>query len=128
MTTKRPKRPPKPRRKAHIAPQLRPLAVPIGSLVLDPENARRHDRRNIEAVKASLTRFGQVKPVVVQERGRIVRAGNATVEAAIELGWTEIAANVQAMIATTCRSDVRTLLGRTRRVSAQHPKKTTTIP
>jgi hypothetical protein len=30
----------------HIAAPLRPLAVPIGSLNLDPANARRHDEKN----------------------------------------------------------------------------------
>jgi len=80
-----------------ISPQLKPLAVPLDGLNLDPANARQHDERGIGAVKASLGRFGQLKPIVVQKKGRIVRAGNATVVAARELGWTEIAANVKAM-------------------------------
>jgi len=68
------------------------LRVPIESLNLDVANARVHDRKNIEAIKSSLARFGQRLPVVVQREGRIVRAGNGRVVAARELGWDEIAA------------------------------------
>jgi len=80
-----------------ITPQLRSLAVPIDTLNLDPGNARVHDERGIEALKASLLKFGQTVPVVVQKKGMVVRAGNARVVAARELGWTEIAANVMRM-------------------------------
>ena len=38
---------------AHIAEPLRHLAVPIGSLVADAANARRHDEKNLAAIKAS---------------------------------------------------------------------------
>ena len=72
------------------ADDLRPLLVPLESLTLDPQNARRHPRRNIEAIKASLERFGQRKPVVHALRTLV--AGNGTVLAARELGWREIAA------------------------------------
>lgn len=80
-----------------ISEKLLPLAMPIADLKLDPQNARQHDERGIASIKASLERFGQLKPIVVQEDGMIVRAGNATVLAARELGWTEIAANVKSM-------------------------------
>ena len=78
----------------HIAPELRPLAVPISDIALDPRNARKHGEKNLAAIRASLERFGQRKPVVVQREGMIVRAGNGTVEAARSLGWTHIAAVV----------------------------------
>ena len=48
----------------------------------------------MEAVRRSLTRFGQRLPIVVQDGGMIVRAGNARLQAAKDLGWTEIAALV----------------------------------
>lgn len=73
---------------------LRPLLVPIESLSPDPSNARRHDERNIEAIVASLHRFGQRFPVVVQKQGMIVRAGNGRVEAMKRLGWRQVAAVV----------------------------------
>jgi len=67
--------------------------VPINSLVADPSNARRHDPKNIEAIKGSLKRFGQRKNIVVDQKG-VVRAGNGTLEAARQLGWTEITVSV----------------------------------
>ncbi len=78
----------------HIAEPLRKLAVPTDSLTLDPANARTHSPKNLAAIKASLTRFGQRLPIVVQREGMIVRAGNGRVMAARELGWTHIAAVV----------------------------------
>jgi hypothetical protein len=75
-----------------IIKQLQNLAVPIDSLTPDPANARRHPERNIAAIVASLKRFGQRTPIVVQEEGLIVRAGNGRLAAAEQLGWTEIAA------------------------------------
>lgn len=69
---------------------LKPLLVPIGSISVDPANVRRHPERNLEAIRASLMRFGQQKPIVCDSRG-IVRAGNGTLEAARSLGWTRIA-------------------------------------
>ena len=64
--------------------------VPIDSVHADPANVRRHPERNLASIKASLARFGQQKPVVVDGQG-IVRAGNGTLEAARALGWKEIA-------------------------------------
>jgi ParB-like chromosome segregation protein Spo0J len=64
-------------------------SVPIGSIAADPANLRRHPTRNLEAIAASLRRFGQRKPIVVDADG-IVRAGNGTLEAARALGWEKI--------------------------------------
>jgi ParB family chromosome partitioning protein len=63
--------------------------VPLGSISFDPANTRKHSRRNLDAIKASLRRFGQQKPIVVDAKG-IVLAGNGTLAAATELGWSEI--------------------------------------
>jgi site-specific DNA-methyltransferase (adenine-specific) len=68
---------------------LRIELITLSSLRLDPNNARRHDKKNLEAIKGSLSLFGQRKPIVVSGDNTIV-AGNGTVEAARELGWTEI--------------------------------------
>ena len=78
----------------YIAEQIRPLAVPVGSLVFDAANARKHNDRNMDAIKASLARWGQRTPIVVQRNGMIVRAGNGRLAAAKALGWTHIAAVV----------------------------------
>ena len=63
--------------------------VSLGSLSLDPANVRKHGQKNLDAIKASLRKFGQQKPIVVDAKG-IVLAGNGTLTAAKELGWTEI--------------------------------------
>ena len=68
---------------------LRIERVSIASLHQDPANARAHGPRNISAIKASLARWGQQKPIVIGA-GDVVVAGNGTLAAAIELGWDEI--------------------------------------
>lgn len=77
-----------------IPEQLHPFIVEIGTLTLDPQNARMHDERNIESIAASLKRFGQRRLAVVQKTGLVVKAGNGMVTAAKRLGWTKIAALV----------------------------------
>ena len=81
MTTKQQKRV----ASGGLAPEL----VTIEKLSPDPANVRKHSVRNIEAIKASLRRFGQQKPIVVNADG-VVIAGNGTLEAAKDLGWREI--------------------------------------
>jgi DNA modification methylase len=61
----------------------------IVDLLLDPENARKHSQKNLDAIKASLTKFGQRKPIVINHKG-VVLAGNGTVEAAKALDWDYI--------------------------------------
>lgn len=61
----------------------------IVDLLLDPENARKHSQKNLDAIKASLTKFGQRKPIVINSKG-VILAGNGTVEAAKALGWDHI--------------------------------------
>lgn len=64
-------------------------SLPIAKLVLDPSNARKHSPKNLEAIKGSLAKFGQQKPIVVG-KGNVVIAGNGTLEAARSLGWDAI--------------------------------------
>lgn len=64
--------------------------VSVDSIVLDPANARLHPEKNLEAIKGSLARFGQQKPILVCRANRIVIAGNGTLTAARELGWADI--------------------------------------
>jgi len=75
-----------------IIESLRSLAVSVSTLTLDPDNARLHNDNNLDAIKKSLARFGQRKPVVVRRSDRVVIAGNGTLTAALALGWTEVAA------------------------------------
>lgn len=77
----------------HGNEDLRPLLVPIASLKLDADNARRHPIDNQEKLSASLKTFTQQKPIVTDARG-VVYAGNGTIEELRKLGWTHIARTV----------------------------------
>lgn len=68
----------------------KPLAtvVPLSSLTSDPRNARFHGDRNREAVRGSLEAFGPGRSIVV-DGSNVVRAGNATLEEATRLGFTD---------------------------------------
>ena len=61
----------------------------ISDLLSDPANVRLHPEKNLHAIKGSLTRFGQQKPIVIDKKN-IVIAGNGTLEAAQQLGWDTI--------------------------------------
>jgi len=71
------------------SPPLLVRRVPLSSLDLDPANARAHGDRNLESIVASLRRFGQAEPLVVQkETGRVI-GGNGRLVAMRKLGWDE---------------------------------------
>ncbi len=58
---------------------------------MDPNNAREHPKENLSALAKSLKRFNQQKPVIISESNQVI-AGNGTILAAKELGWTHITA------------------------------------
>jgi len=76
----------------HISEPLRCYAVDIQTLRRDPRNARLHPERNLHAIRLSLRKFGQQKPIVLADDGLTVIAGNGTLDAALLEGWTRIAA------------------------------------
>ena len=61
----------------------------VDDLALDPANVRKHPIRNLEAIKASLQKFGQQRPILVGSDG-VVIAGNGTLAAARELGLASV--------------------------------------
>jgi DNA modification methylase len=67
--------------------------VAIADLVLDPSNARRHDEKNLAAIKGSLKKYGQQKNIVI-DKNNVIRAGNGTYVVAKDLGWTHIYAKI----------------------------------
>lgn len=81
------------RDECRVPPDLAPLLRDISTLRADPENVRRHPERSLDALKASLQRFGQTRPVLALRSG-VVIAGNGLLEAALALGWTRLAAVV----------------------------------
>lgn len=74
--------------------------VPIDSLKPYPGNPR---RGNVSVIRESLRLNGQYRPVVVRAKTREVLAGNHTLQAAVEEGWTEIWATVIDCDASTAR-------------------------
>lgn len=78
----------------HIHEALRFLAVPIESLVPDPDNTKKHSDASLQGIAESLRQYGQDQPLIVQKSGRIVRKGNGRLQAAKNLGWTHIAAAI----------------------------------
>lgn len=75
----------------NIIEALLPLAVDIDSIQEDPRNARKHPEKNLEALKQSLNKYGQRRPIVVNAGTGFIEAGNALYETAKALGWTRIA-------------------------------------
>ncbi len=61
-------------------------SIPIADLHLDPGNFRKHPGRSIASIKASLVLYKQQRPILIDSKN-VVRAGNGTLQAAIELGW-----------------------------------------
>lgn len=72
-----------------VRESLLPLLVGIDTLTPYPGNPR---HGHIAALKQALTRYGQYKPLVVQQSTRHILVGNQTYQAATELGWDMIAA------------------------------------
>lgn len=72
-----------------IPATLASLKVPIAGLTPYGDNPR---RGNTSVIVESLSRHGQYRPIVVRAKTFEVLAGNHTLAAAKELGWTEIAA------------------------------------
>ena len=68
--------------------------IAVSALANDPSNVRRHGEKNHEATRASLRKFGQRTPIVVQKQGMVVRAGNDRLAIFREEGWSHIVALV----------------------------------
>lgn len=65
------------------------VLIPIDDLIPDAANARMHDERNRKVVADSIKRFGAARSIVIDGMG-VVRAGNATLEAAKAAGITHV--------------------------------------
>ncbi len=63
--------------------------IPTSALVLDAANLRKHPEKNLDAIKASIKRFGFQKPIVIGKDNTII-AGNGTLTAAKELGIAKV--------------------------------------
>lgn len=65
------------------------VRLPLDALTPDPRNPRAHSDENVDAIEASLVRFGQSEPLIVQAGTRRVIAGNGRLTAMRRLGWSE---------------------------------------
>jgi ParB-like chromosome segregation protein Spo0J len=74
-----------------IVAELRPLARSIDEARLDPANENVHDEGSIAAIAASLARYGQRTPIVVNKKTGYIAKGNGTWLAARKNGWTKLA-------------------------------------
>lgn len=73
-----------------LPPKLTLRLVAVGKVRADPRNTRRHTERNLASIEASLSRFGQRKPLVVTKDLQVV-AGNGTLEVIRDrLGWDRV--------------------------------------
>ena len=81
---------------SHIVPELRSLAIPLEGLTLDPDNARKHSQKDLDATRESMIAHGVRQSITVQKRGDelVIRAGNGRVMIARKLGWTHLPAVV----------------------------------
>ncbi len=70
--------------------------VPIDKLIPHPRNYRSHPESQIAKLVSSLARFGQGRSICVQDgpEGYIIVAGHGIVEAAKQLDYTEIRADI----------------------------------
>lgn len=74
-------------------PELEVVRVPVGSLRAYEGNAKRHTRKQLDAVEASIKEFGFANPVLAwhDDRGEaVIIAGHGRVEAAKALGLDEV--------------------------------------
>lgn len=67
------------------------VKVKISELKAPEKNVRNHSEKQIKEFVRSLEKFGQIRPVVIDENN-IVYCGNGLVEAAKSLGWEKIEA------------------------------------
>jgi hypothetical protein len=74
---------------SNVPETLAALTVPVSDLVPYGRNPR---KGNVALIAESLAEHGQYRPIVVRQGTNEVLAGNHTLAAARELGWTEIAA------------------------------------
>jgi DNA modification methylase len=86
--------------------------VALTRIVPDPANARSHNAANLDAIEASLRRFGQAEPLVVQAGTLRLIAGHGRLEAMKRLGWTE-ADVVELEVETTDAAALGIALNRT---------------
>jgi ParB-like chromosome segregation protein Spo0J len=86
-----------------------PLAVtyrPVGTLRLDPRNARTHPKQQVDQIVASIRQFGFVNPILADPDGRII-AGHGRLMAAKAMRLAEVPTILIAGLSETQRRALR---------------------
>lgn len=86
--------------------------VAISSLLPDPSNERAHGQKNIDAIKGSLAKWGQVEPLILNQRNGLLIGGHGRLTAMKALGMTE-AKVVKVDLDNTQAAALRVALNRT---------------
>jgi hypothetical protein len=73
----------------HVLPPLAVTYRPVSALLPDPRNARRHPKRQVQHIVASIRQFGFVNPILTDPEGRII-AGHGRLMAAKAMGLAEV--------------------------------------
>jgi DNA modification methylase len=77
------------RRKESAMSKLEVLYRPVVDLSTNPSNARRHSKKQIDKIAASIRSFGFNVPLLVDDRGQLI-AGHGRLAAAQRLGLAEV--------------------------------------
>lgn len=64
--------------------------VDINTLKVDKKNVRRHGKRNLEAIRASISKFDQVEPLIVQKSTNRIIGGNGRFSVLKEMNQKEV--------------------------------------
>ena len=72
---------------------MKTVEVSIQTLVSDPNNARLHNEKNLNAIKGSIKKFGVVEPLVVRRANNQVIGGNGRLSVLKELGYKQVPVN-----------------------------------
>jgi ParB-like chromosome segregation protein Spo0J len=67
--------------------------VDIELLIPDPDNARKHGEKNMQAIRGSIKKFDMVEPLIVRRQNNVVIGGNGRLEALKELGYKTVPVN-----------------------------------
>ena len=64
--------------------------IDIKKLSFDKNNSRKHNSKNLDAIKSSISTFGVVEPLVVRKSNNVVIGGNGRLSALREMGFKEV--------------------------------------
>lgn len=64
------------------------VKMPLSTLKRPERNVRMHTEKQLKEFERSVTMFGQIRPIVVDDE-RTILAGNGLYETLLRMGWTE---------------------------------------